>query len=67
VFDLEANQLAYIPLGTRHGLANIRSEPLRVIEVRSGSDLGEDDIVRFDDRYGRERTRGWGRGRLGSK
>ena len=50
VFDLEANQSTYIPLGTKHGLENISSEPLRIIEVRSGSDLGEDGVVRFDDR-----------------
>lgn len=58
VFDLEANQSTYIPLGTKHRMENIGSEPLQIIEVQSGSYLGEDDIVRFDDRYGREGTRG---------
>jgi len=58
VFDLEANQSTYIPLGTKHRMENIGTEPLQIIEVQSGSYLGEDDIVRFDDRYGREGTRG---------
>ena len=58
VFDLEANQSTYIPLGTKHRMENIGTEPLQIIEVQSGHYLGEDDIVRFDDRYGREGTRG---------
>lgn len=58
VFDLEANQSTYIPVGTKHRMENIGVEPLQIIEVQSGSYLGEDDIVRFDDRYGREGTRG---------
>lgn len=53
VFDLTPNQSTYIPLGTRHRLENPGDEPLRVIEVQSGDYLGEDDIVRFDDLYGR--------------
>ena len=39
--------------GTRHRLANPEETPLEVIEVQSGGYLGEDDIVRFDDEYGR--------------
>ncbi len=51
---LEENQSVYIPLGTTHRLANPGTEPLSIIEVQSGSYLGEDDIVRFDDVYGRD-------------
>ena len=50
---LEENQSTYIPVGTRHRLENASTEPLLIIEVQSGSYLGEDDIERFDDRYGR--------------
>lgn len=53
VFDLTENQSTYIPLGAIHRLENPGAEPLDLIEVQSGSYLGEDDIVRFDDRYGR--------------
>ena len=48
------NQSTYIPLGTRHRLENTGLIPLEMIEVQSGSYLGEDDIVRFDDHYGRQ-------------
>jgi mannose-1-phosphate guanylyltransferase/mannose-6-phosphate isomerase len=58
VFDLEPNQSTYIPVGTKHRMENLGTEPLQIIEVQSGSYLGEDDIVRFDDRYGREGTKG---------
>jgi mannose-1-phosphate guanylyltransferase/mannose-6-phosphate isomerase len=51
---LEENQSVYIPLGTTHRLANPGTEPLSIIEVQSGAYLGEDDIVRFDDVYGRD-------------
>jgi mannose-6-phosphate isomerase-like protein (cupin superfamily) len=51
---LEENESVYIPVGTKHRLANPGDEPLSIIEVQSGSYLGEDDIVRFDDVYGRE-------------
>lgn len=51
---LEENESVYIPLGTTHRLANPGTEPLSIIEVQSGAYLGEDDIVRFDDVYGRE-------------
>lgn len=47
------NQSTYIPLGEVHRLANPGKVPLEIIEVQSGSYLGEDDIVRFDDTYGR--------------
>ncbi len=50
---LAENQSTYIPLGETHRLANLGSIPLEIIEVQSGSYLGEDDIVRFDDHYGR--------------
>lgn len=47
------NESTYIPLGTRHRLENPGRLPLEMIEVQSGSYLGEDDIVRFEDIYGR--------------
>ncbi len=50
---LTENQSTYIPLGTRHRLENPGKVPLELIEVQSGSYLGEDDIVRFEDAYGR--------------
>jgi mannose-1-phosphate guanylyltransferase/mannose-6-phosphate isomerase len=50
---LTEDQSTYIPLGTRHRLENPGKIPLHLIEVQSGSYLGEDDIVRFDDSYGR--------------
>jgi mannose-1-phosphate guanylyltransferase/mannose-6-phosphate isomerase len=53
VFDLQENQSTYIPVETRHRLENTGSEPLLIIEVQSGSYLGEDDIERFEDRYNR--------------
>jgi mannose-1-phosphate guanylyltransferase/mannose-6-phosphate isomerase len=55
-FILEENQSTYIPIGVRHRIENPGKIPLQVIEVQSGSYLGEDDIVRFEDRYGREGT-----------
>jgi mannose-1-phosphate guanylyltransferase/mannose-6-phosphate isomerase len=50
---LTENQSTYIPLGQVHRLANPGKVPLEIIEVQSGSYLGEDDIVRFEDSYGR--------------
>jgi mannose-1-phosphate guanylyltransferase/mannose-6-phosphate isomerase len=50
---LTENQSTYIPLGTVHRLANPGKVPLEIIEVQSGSYLGEDDIVRYEDHYGR--------------
>ncbi len=52
VFLLEENQSTYIPVGMRHRIENLGSVPLEIIEVQSGSYLGEDDIVRFEDRQG---------------
>ena len=53
VITLTENQSTYIPLGAVHRLVNPGSIPLEIIEVQSGSYLGEDDIVRFEDTYGR--------------
>jgi len=53
VILLGENQSTYIPLGQVHRLANPGKVPLEIIEVQSGSYLGEDDIVRFEDHYGR--------------
>ncbi len=53
VILLTENQSTYIPLGQVHRLANPGKVPLEIIEVQSGSYLGEDDIVRFEDSYGR--------------
>ena len=50
---LSADQSTYIPVGVRHRLSNPGPEMLELIEVQSGSYLGEDDIIRFDDVYGR--------------
>ena len=52
-FLLAENESTYIPLGHTHRLANPGKVPLEIIEVQSGSYLGEDDIVRFEDTYGR--------------
>ena len=54
VLLLSENQSTYIPLGQTHRLANPGKVPLEIIEVQSGSYLGEDDIVRFEDTYGRQ-------------
>ena len=56
VFLLEENQSTYIGIGVRHRIENPGKVPLHVIEVQSGEYLGEDDIVRFEDQYGREGT-----------
>lgn len=53
-FLLTENQSTYIPVGARHRLENPGTIPLEIIEVQSGSYLGEDDIVRFEDRYNRD-------------
>ena len=55
-FDVRANGSTYIPVETRHRLENPGKEPLVMIEVQCGDYLGEDDIVRFDDKYGRVRS-----------
>ncbi len=53
VFIVSENESTFIPIGTKHRLENPGSIPLEMIEVQSGSYLGEDDIVRFEDQYGR--------------
>jgi mannose-1-phosphate guanylyltransferase/mannose-6-phosphate isomerase len=53
VFELFANQSTYIPIGAKHRLENPGKDMLELIEVQSGDYLGEDDIVRYDDVYGR--------------
>lgn len=53
VITLSENQSTYIPLGQKHRLTNPGTIPLEIIEVQSGSYLGEDDIVRFEDTFGR--------------
>jgi len=56
VFLLGENESTYIPMGTKHRIENPGKVELHIIEVQSGSYLGEDDIVRFEDVYGREGT-----------
>lgn len=53
VFQLSENQSTYLPVGAVHRLRNTGTEPLELIEVQSGDYLGEDDIVRLEDVYGR--------------
>lgn len=52
-YPVRANESTFIPIETRHRLGNTQAEALVMIEVQCGDYLGEDDIVRFDDRYGR--------------
>ena len=54
VLTLKKGESTYIPQGVKHSLENKTNEPLEIIEVQSGAYLGEDDIVRFEDIYGRE-------------
>ena len=53
IFSIRANESTYIPQGVKHRLTNRGTTNLELIEVQSGTYLGEDDIVRFDDIYGR--------------
>jgi mannose-1-phosphate guanylyltransferase/mannose-6-phosphate isomerase len=53
VFLVTKNESTYIPIGEKHRLRNPGKIPLKLIEVQSGDYLGEDDIERFDDVYGR--------------
>ncbi len=53
-FLLSENESTYIPIGTRHRIENPGKVPLHIVEIQSGSYLGEDDIVRFEDQYGRQ-------------
>lgn len=55
-YALRANESTFIPIETKHRLANTHTEALVIIEVQCGDYLGEDDIVRFDDRYGRTKS-----------
>ena len=55
-FLLSENESTYVPIGATHRIENPGKVPLHIIEVRSGSYLGEDDIVRYEDHYGREGT-----------
>ena len=54
VFDLNVNEHTFIPVGAKHRIENPGTEVLHIIEVQVGDYLGEDDIVRFEDKYGRE-------------
>jgi len=54
VLELKENESTYIPAGQTHRLSNPVKHPLEIIEVQTGSYLGEDDIVRFEDAYGRQ-------------
>ena len=54
VFDLNVNESTYIPQMVQHRLENKETTPLIIIEVQTGAYLGEDDIVRFEDIYGRQ-------------
>lgn len=55
-FDLAVNESTYIPIGSVHRIANPFDEPVHIIEVQCGDYLGEDDIVRLEDNYGRQGT-----------
>jgi mannose-1-phosphate guanylyltransferase / mannose-6-phosphate isomerase len=58
VRTVEHNESAYIPIGAQHRLENPGQMPLRIVEVQCGDYLGEDDIIRFDDVYGRTKQEG---------
>jgi mannose-1-phosphate guanylyltransferase / mannose-6-phosphate isomerase len=53
VILLSENESTYIPIGQKHRLSNPGKVPLEIVEVQSGGYLGEDDIVRYEDGYGR--------------
>ena len=53
-FTLSEDQSSYIPLGVVHRMENPGKIPLSIIEIQSGSYLGEDDIIRLEDKYGRQ-------------
>jgi len=53
VFRVQKNQSTYIPIGAKHRLENQGSEPLHIVEIQVGEYLGEDDIQRYEDNYGR--------------
>jgi mannose-1-phosphate guanylyltransferase/mannose-6-phosphate isomerase len=54
IFELTVNQSTYIPVGSKHRIENPGDQTLHIIEVQTGGYLGEDDIERFEDRYGRD-------------
>ena len=56
VFQLQENESVFIPVGTVHRLENTSTSPLQIVEVQTGTYLGEDDIVRIEDRYGRGKS-----------
>ena len=60
ILTLSENESTFIPVGTKHRLENLGSEPLSLIEIQSGDYLGEDDIVRFEDVYQRDDSEGTG-------
>ena len=51
--QIKENESIYVPKKCKHRLSNLNKEPLVIIEIQSGSYLGEDDIIRFKDMYGR--------------
>ncbi len=53
VFTVKKNESTYIPIGTKHRLENLGDEPLHIVEIQVGTYLGEDDIQRYEDNYGR--------------
>ncbi len=53
VFDVEQGTDVFIPRRAKHRVENHQQEPLRIIEVQTGTYLGEDDIIRYEDDYGR--------------
>jgi mannose-1-phosphate guanylyltransferase / mannose-6-phosphate isomerase len=55
-FLLSENESTYVPIGATHRIENPGKVALHIVEVRSGTYLGEDDIVRYEDSYGREGT-----------
>jgi mannose-1-phosphate guanylyltransferase/mannose-6-phosphate isomerase len=55
-FELGVNESTYVPIGAVHRIANRGEEPVHIIEVQCGDYFGEDDIVRYEDNYGREGT-----------
>ena len=54
VITVRKNQSTYIPIGALHRLENRESEPLKIVEIQVGDYLGEDDIQRYEDHYGRK-------------
>ena len=56
ITTLHANESTYIPMRTKHRLENVAADPLQIIEVQVGSYVGEDDIQRFEDQYGRKKS-----------